>query len=61
LTTSSEVLDNRVLWTKKDEIMGDWENMCNKELHNLHFSPNMIRVIKSRRMRQVGHVACMGW
>lgn len=61
MTTSSEVLENRVLWTKKDEVMGDWGKMCNKELHNLHFSPNMIRVIKSRRVRQVGHVACMGW
>jgi hypothetical protein len=33
----------------------------NEELHNLYSSPNIIRVIKSRRMRWVGHVACMGY
>jgi len=32
----------------------------NDELHSLYSSPNIVRVIKSRRMRWVGHVACMG-
>jgi len=38
----------------------DWKKLDNKELHNLYTSPNIIRVIKSRRMRCAGHVALMG-
>jgi len=40
--------------------MGSWRRLHNEELHNLHTSQNIIRVIKSRMMRQVGHVACTG-
>jgi len=36
-----------------------WRSLYNKELHNLRASPNIVRVIKSGRMRWVGHVACM--
>jgi hypothetical protein len=53
------VFENRVLrrifGPKKDEVRGGW-----RELHNLHFSPSKIRMIKSRRMRWGGHVARMG-
>jgi hypothetical protein len=38
----------------------DWRKMHSEELHNLYSSPNIIRVIKSRRMRWAGHVARMG-
>jgi hypothetical protein len=41
-------------------VTGDWRELHNKELHNLYFSPNIIRMIKSRRMRWAGHVARMG-
>jgi hypothetical protein len=40
--------------------MGEWRKLHNKELHDLYSSPSIIRIIKSRRMRRVGHVARMG-
>jgi hypothetical protein len=58
------VFENRVLrrifgpW--KDEVKRDWRTLHNEELHNLYFLPNIIRLIKSRRMRWVVHVARMG-
>jgi hypothetical protein len=39
---------------------GEWRNLHNRELHNLYSSPDIIREIKSRRMRWAGHVAHMG-
>jgi hypothetical protein len=39
---------------------GSWRKLHNDELHSLYSSPNVVRVIKSRRMRWAGHVACMG-
>jgi hypothetical protein len=58
------VFENRVLrrifGSKKDEVTGEWRKLQNGELHNLYSSPDIIRQIKSRRMRWVGHVAHMG-
>jgi hypothetical protein len=45
---------------KRDEVTGDWRKLHSKELRNLYPSPNIIRMIKSRRMRSTGHVARMG-
>jgi hypothetical protein len=45
---------------KRDELTGDWRKLHNKELHDLYSSPSIIRIMKSRRMRWVGHVARMG-
>jgi hypothetical protein len=44
----------------RDEILGGWRKLRNEELHNLYSSPNIIRMIMSRRMRRAGHVARMG-
>jgi hypothetical protein len=41
-------------------VTGEWRKMHNEELHNLHSSPDIIRQVKSRRMRWAGHVARMG-
>jgi hypothetical protein len=45
---------------KRDEVTGEWRKLHNQDLHNLYSSPDLIRQIKSRRMRWVGHVAWMG-
>jgi hypothetical protein len=50
----------RIFGPKRDEVTGDWRTLHNEELHNLYFSPNIIRMIKSKRMRWIGHVARMG-
>jgi hypothetical protein len=50
----------RIFGPKRDEVMGDWRKLHNDELHNLYSSPNIIRMIKSRRMRWAEHVARMG-
>jgi hypothetical protein len=58
------VFENRVLrrifGPKRDEATGEWRRLHNKELDDLFSSPNIIRVIKSRRIRWVGHVVRMG-
>jgi hypothetical protein len=58
------VFENRVLTgifgPKRDEVTGEWRKLHNGELHNLYSSPDIIRHIKSRRMRWAGHVARMG-
>jgi hypothetical protein len=57
------VFENRVLrifGPKRDGVMGGRRKPHNEELHNLYSSPSIIRMIKSRRMRWVGHVARMG-
>jgi hypothetical protein len=45
---------------KRDEVTWEWRKMHNGELHNLYSSPDIIRQLKSRRMRWAGHVARMG-
>jgi hypothetical protein len=58
------VFENRVLrrifGRKRDEVTGEWRKLHNEDLHNLYLSPDIIRQVKSRRMRWAGHVARMG-
>jgi hypothetical protein len=58
------VFENRVLrrifGPKGDEATGEWRRLHNEEVNDLYSTPNIIRVIKSRRMRRAGHVARMG-
>jgi hypothetical protein len=58
------VFDNRVLrrifGPRRDGVTGEWRKLHNEELHNLYSSPNIIRTIKSRRMRWARHVARIG-
>ena len=50
----------RILGSKRDEVTGKLRKLYNEELNNLYSSPNIIRVIKSRRIRWAGNVARMG-
>ena len=51
----------RIFGPRRDEVTGEWRTrLHNEELNGLYSSPNIVRVIKSRRMRWAGHVARMG-
>jgi len=50
----------RIFGPRRDEITGEWRRLHNEELNDLYSSPNIVWVIKSRRMRWAGHVAHMG-
>jgi hypothetical protein len=58
------VFENRVLrrvfGRKRDEMTGEWRKLHNEELNYLYSLPNIVRVVKLRRMRWAGHVARMG-
>jgi hypothetical protein len=57
-----KVFENRILrpiFGPKRDVNGEWRRLHTKELHNLYRSPNIVRVIKSRRLRWAGHLARM--
>ena len=58
------VFEHRVLRTvfepKRDEVTGEWRKLHNEKLSDLYALPNIVRVVKSRRMRWAGHVSRMG-
>jgi hypothetical protein len=58
------VFENRVLrrifGPKRDEVTGEWRKVHDEELSDLYSPPNVVRVIKSRRIRWAGHLAYMG-
>jgi hypothetical protein len=56
----NRVLRRRIFGSKRDEVKREWRKLHNKELQDLYTSPNIVQVIKSRRMRRVGHVAHTG-
>jgi hypothetical protein len=50
---------SRLFGPKRDEVTGGWRKLHDEKLHGLYSSPNIIRLIKSRRIRSAGHVARM--
>jgi len=60
LRVFENVVLRRIFGPRRDEVRGEWRRLHNEELNDLYFSPNIVRVIKSRRMRWAGHVAHMG-
>jgi hypothetical protein len=50
----------RISGLKRDEVTGEWRKLHSGELHNLYSTPNIIRQIKSKRMRWVGQITHMG-
>jgi len=50
----------RVFGPKRDKVTGEWRKLHNEEFSDLYSLPNIVRVVKSRRMRWAGHVARMG-
>jgi hypothetical protein len=60
LKTLANMVLRRIFGPKRDGVTGGWRKLNNEELHNLYSSPSIIRIIKSRSMRWVGHVARRG-
>jgi len=50
----------RIFGPRRDKVTGEWRRLHNEELNDLYCSPNIVRVIRSRRMRWAGHMARMG-
>jgi hypothetical protein len=47
----------RIFGPKRDEVTAEWRKLHNEKLHDLYFSPSIIRIIKAGRMKWAGHVA----
>jgi len=60
LRVFENVVLRRIFGLRRDEVTGEWRRLHNEELNDLDSSPNIVWVIKSRRMRWAGHVAHMG-
>jgi len=60
LRVSENMVLRRIFGPRRDEVIGEWRRLHSEELNDLYSSPNIVRVIKSRRMRWDGHVAHMG-
>ena len=54
------MVSRRIFGPWRVEVTGEWRRLHNEELYDLYCSPNIVRVIKLRRMRWAGHVECMG-
>ena len=60
LRVSEDMVLRRIFGPRRDEVTWKWRRLHNEELNDLYSSPNIVRVIKSRRMRWAGHVARLG-
>ena len=59
LRMSENMVLRRIFGPKRNEVKWEWRKLHNEELNDLNSSPNIVRVIKSRKMRWAGHVARM--
>ena len=59
LSVYENMVLRRIIGPKRDEVTGEWRRLHNEELNDLYSSPNIVRMIKSRRMGWAGHVARM--
>ena len=53
-------MSGRIFGPRSDEVTGEWRRLHSEEINDLYCSPNIVRVIQSRRMRWAGHVVRMG-
>jgi len=60
LRVSENMVLRRIFGRRRDEVKGERRRLHNEELNDLYSSPNIVRVIKSRRMKWAGHVARTG-
>jgi len=60
LRVFENMVSRRIFRPRRDEVTGEWRRLHDEELNDLYSSPNIVRVIKWRRMRWAGHVAPMG-
>ena len=60
LNVDGWVILKQVVGPRRDEVTEEWRRLHNEELNDLYCSPNIVRVVKSRRMRWAGHVALVG-
>jgi hypothetical protein len=60
LNSAAFLLLRRIFGPRRDDVTEEWRRMHNEELNDLYCSPNIVRVIKWRRLRWAGHVARMG-
>jgi hypothetical protein len=58
LRVSENTVLREISERKREEMAGGWRRLHKEEVHNLYTSPDFIRVIKRRRVRWIGHVAC---
>jgi len=60
LVVKDSMVLRRISGPRRDEVTGEWRRLHNEGLNDLYSSPNIVKVIKSRRLRWAGHVARMG-
>jgi hypothetical protein len=60
LRVFENIVLRRIFGPRLDEVTGKWRRLQNEKLNDLYSTPNIVRVIKSRRMRWAGHVTRMG-
>ena len=60
LKVFENIVLRRIFGPRRDEVTGEWRKLHNEDVNDLYYSPNILLVIKSRKIRWAGHVARMG-